>query len=351
MQKPLLLDYLHTLAKRTFKGHALYIELSAPDFPAKETVKECLSTIDTAQVFDTPDGDTILFFNNNKAHHLMLLSLKLKGLIGSTAMARYTTSYTLKSSFSTLYTRLYKRLCTPDTNVLHSLDVMQKIPHKPFTYEELTAALMHLEVASITHLIRKQPVYQTNGANMTRLTTSWFVKNTDVRRTLMPAVDMSDNLFFTTAVQDELENKVFQKIIPQQDWIGGINTSVAFLKSMSFQEWTKTHTATQKSQIFLDIDIADILRHWIEFDALHQNLSLQGYRFIARLSQKPAALNLLSLPVDYVKIPAPLLNDLIIPETVKPDVIVTHVSSPDSLFPLTRQGFTLFQGFVDPSAE
>lgn len=347
MQRPLALEYLHTLAKRTFKGHALYVAGSAPDFPQKQAVMDLLHAQITAQIFELHGGDTVLFFNNNKAHHLMLLALKIKGILGADKAAEIITSYNLKTSFSTLYSRVHKCLSRPETNELHALSVMQKIPHKPFTYEELTRALKHLKATSLTHLIRKQPVYKISAAEHSVFTTSWFVKNTDVRRTLMPAVDLTDNSFFTAALQEAVESKVFQKLSAQADWTGGLNVSVSFLKSTAFNEWIKTHTPTQKNQIFLDLSLEDILRHWTDFILLKEKLSSQGYRFIARLTQKPAAFNLLGIPADFVKIPATLLSTLLVPESVRTDVIVTELTTPESLAPLQEEGFSLFQGFID----
>lgn len=347
MQKPLALEYLHTLAKRTFKGHALYVAGSIPNFPNKQAVMDLLHTQTTAQIFELHGGDIVLFFNNNKAHHLMLLALKIKGILGTDKAGEIITNYNLKTSFSTLYSRVYKCLSRPESNELHALSVMQKIPHKPFTYEELTRALKHLEATSLTHLIRKQPVYKILGAERSVLTTSWFVKNTDVRRTLMPAVDLTDNSFFTAALQEAVEQKVFQKLSAQPDWIGGLNVSVSFLKSAAFNEWIKTHTPTQKNQIFLDLSLEDILRHWTDFISLKEKLSPQGYRFIARLTQKPTSFNLLGIPADFVKIPAPLLQDLFVQENIRTDVIVTELTTPESLPHLQEKGFSLFQGFID----
>lgn len=355
MKSPSLLDHLHYIAKRTFKGHALYLLLSGTDSAHKTAIESALNAYEQAGscvTFTLQNGDKVSFFNNNKVHHLMLLALKIKGLLGQSVSATVMTSYDLKTQYSLLYNRVYNQLLTPENTSLHHLSVMQKIPHKPFTYEELQQALTHLSATSLTHLIRKQPVYQLTPNGMQVLFTSWFVKNADIRRALIPSVDTTDNPFFAAALQDAVEQKVFQKIKSQDGWIGAFNLCVQFLASPVIKDWCASHTPTQKKQILFDLSLCDVLENWNTFIPLKETLCAQGYRFIVRLFPPPSNLTFLHLPTDFIKIPATTdFHAYALPENILADVIVTQVDSSEQAYSLGQSGLINTQGFMDFTLE
>ncbi len=356
MKKPPILEHLHYIAKRTFKGHALFIALSKTD---EESLYDKIiapvrayEQMETCTRFMLDNHDMVLFFNNNKAHHLMLLALKIKEITGIKVYEKIAESYDLKTDYARLHNRIYNLVLTPQTNKLHTLSVMKKIPHKPFTADNLKQALMHLEGTSLTHLIRKQPVQsfapQDNGRT---LFTGWFVDLMDIRRILIPDVDISQNSFFYGLLRSSVEKKVLEKINTVSNWTGGINVSVALFKDPLLKQWLSTHSDNQKQNILFDFAFDDILINMEDYQKIRQALSPQGYRFIIRLNSSRSCLNMKPLPADYVKIPADLLIETQsqIPDTN--DIIITGVRDKDIYHTLLQMNIFQMQGLKGTLAD
>lgn len=353
MRKPAVLEHLHYLAKRTFKGHALFVALSQIQ---DETIKEkILSAIQeyehshSCTAFTLKDQDILLFFNNNKAHHLMLLALKIKTFTGIKLYEKIITAYDLKTDYARLHNRVYHLVLTPQTNKLHTLSVMQKIPHRPFSFEHLERVLSHLENTSLNHLIRKQPVSSfTPQDGGCPLFTSWFVDLTDIRRILIPDVDILENKFFYSILRAAVEQKVLQKISTIPDWTGGINVSVGLFRSPLMKEWLKSHTSKQKQNILFDFSFDDVLMNRTDYQKLKQALEPAGYRFIIRINSHRSYLNKTALPADYVKIPADALLSYGLCSLDGQDIIAIGVRNETIHNKLIQMGIFQIQGIHNP---
>lgn len=306
MKQPAVLDHLHYIAKRTFKGHALFLSMGALDDKTRAAVLNAAAEYEQAGSclsFPLQNKDTVLFFNNNKVHHLMLLALKIKTLVGTQKYPEIVSAYDLKKQYALLYNRIYKIVLVPDTDALHSLSVMRKIPHKPFTLNDLKTALHHLGETSLTHLIRKQPVWQT-AKSTTPVFTGWFVSLSDIRRALIPDVDIRENAFYYALLRQAVELKVLEKIMEQPDWTGGVNLSVQAFQSGKIKKWLATHTPAQKEKIVFEFAFDDFIRNADSYTFVHETLAPQGYQFSIRFNTLPLLLNMDQLPADYIKIPA-----------------------------------------------
>lgn len=349
MKKPPILEHLHYIAKRTFKGHALYIAVSKitdTALPDKIIAPiRAYEQMETCTRFMLDNHDIILFFNNNKAHHLMLLALKIKEITGIKIYEKIAQSYDLKTDYAKLYTRVYHLVCTPKTNQLHTLSVMQKIPHKPFTFEDLKRALIHLDGTSLTHLIRKQPVQsfaeQENGRT---LFTGWFVDLADIRRILIADVDIAENPFFYGLLREAVEKKVLQKIMTFPDWTGGINVSVGLFKDVLMKQWLSTHTPSQRQNILFDFSLDDVLTNMEDYQTIRQALSAQGYRFIIRLHSLQPYLNKKNLPADFVKMPVTLITKEDCHTLDSRDIIAMGVCDDITYNQLIQMGIFQMQG-------
>ncbi|MBR5129658.1 MAG: hypothetical protein IKV03_00325 [Alphaproteobacteria bacterium] len=355
MKKPAVLEHLHYIAKRTFKGHALFIALSKTQ---KETIKEqILSAIQeyehahSCTAFTLNNKDILLFFNNNKAHHLMLLALKIKAITGIKIYEKIISVYDLKTDYARLHNRVYNLVLAPETNKLHTLSVMQKIPHKPFTLEHLERVLNHLENTSLNHLIRKQTVSSfTPQDNGCPLFTSWFVDLIDIRRILIPDVDILENKFFYSILRSAVEKKVLQKIQTIPNWIGGINVSVSLFRTPLMKEWLKSHTQTQKQNILFDFSFDDVLTNRTDYQKIKQALEPSGYRFIIRINSHRVFLNKKSLPADYVKIPADNLLTYGLNTLEPQDIIAIGVRNTSIHKQLMQTGIFQIQGLHNTPA-
>lgn len=349
MKQPAVLEHLHYIAKRTFKGHALFVSLSMvqnsslPDkviapIRAYEQMGTC-----TRYVLD--NKDVILFFNNNKAHHLMLLALKIKAITGTDIYEKIVSSYDLKTEYARLHNRIYNLVLAPEKNQLHSLSIMQKIPHKPFMFEELKKALNHLEGTSLTHLIRKQPIltYAPNKNGQT-LCTCWFVDMSDIRRILIPDVDIEENTFFYGMLRDAVAEKVFHKIINTPNWVGGLNVSISMFRSAQMKQWLLSHTPEQRKQIFFDFAFEDVISNASDYLKIRSILSEKGYRFIMRINTLHPYINIGAPDTDYVKIPSTQTDNIEINQINPQDLIVTGVHNKDTANTLIEKGIYKMQG-------
>ena len=348
MKQPPILEHLHYIAKRTFKGHALFISLSAisdehlPDkiiapVRAYEQMESCIRYV-------LDNKDVVLFFNNNKAHHLMLLALKIKAIIGTPLYEKIVSVYDLKTDYARLHNRIYHLVLAPETNRFHTLAVMQKIPHKPFMFQELKRALNHLEGTSLTHLIRKQPVvsFSAEGASETLFTT-WFVDMSDIRRILIPDVDILENPFFYGMLRESVAEKVFQKIVTFSDWIGGLNVSVSLFRGSLMKQWLSTHTAEQCRQIVFDFAFEDVIANASDYRQIRKILSDKGYRFVIRMNNPSGYLNISALNADYVKVPVNKVEKVLGLKINPADIIVTGIQNKNSCNELIKNGFLQFQ--------
>lgn len=350
MKKPAVLEHLHYLAKRTFKGHALFIALSqAQEETTKEKILSAIHEYEhthSCTAFTLNNKDILLFFNNNKAHHLMLLALKIKAITGIKLYEKIITAYDLKTDYARLHNRVYHLVLTPQNNRLHTLSVMQKIPHKPFSFESLERVLSHLKNTSLNHLIRKQSISSfTNKDNGCPLFTSWFVDLTDIRRILIPDVDIMENKFFYGILRSAIEQKVLQKIKTIPNWTGCINVSVGLFRSPLMKEWLKSHTNIQKQNILFDFSFDDVLANRTDYQKLKEALETAGYRFIIRINSHRSYLNKKSLPADYVKIPADALLTYGIGTTLDAqDVIAISVRNENIHNKLVQMGICQIQG-------
>lgn len=349
MKRPAIIEHMHYIAKRTFKGHALYITLSNEKAKQKKAAIEQALNEDeiqaSAQIWPLPNTDVVLFFNNNKAHHLILLALKLKTILGETEADKCIQTYDLKTQYTELYTRIYDLVLVPDTHMLHGLSVMQRIPHKSFTYQDLQKTVDHLKSTSITHLIRKQPIWKLNQ-KQSPLMISWFVCLSDVRRALIPAVDIHENPYLYKGLRIAAEKKIFEKIKEKPDFLGAFNISVQELNAESVRTWINAHAQIQKKDIFFDLALDDVLENFLLFKTLQATLMREGYRFIIRVNEIPPYLNMANLPVDFIKVPCALLDDFEMPADLLPKIIVTHVPDKNAARQLRDKGYTLIQGLL-----
>ena len=352
MRKPAVLEHLHYLAKRTFKGHALFVALSQV---SDETITEkILSAIQeyeqthSCSAFTLNNHDILLFFNNNKAHHLMLLALKIKTFTGIKLYEKIISAYDLKTDYARLHNRVYHLVSAPQTNRLHTLSVMQKIPHKPFTFDYLERVLSHLENTSLNHLIRKQPISSfTAEDNGCALFTSWFVDLTDIRRILIPDVDILENKFFYGILRSAVEQKVLQKIKTIPDWTGAINVSVSLFRSPTMKDWLKSHTQTQKQNILFDFAFDDVLANRTDYQKLKTALEPAGYRFIIRIHSNRSYLIKKALPADYVKIPADALLTHGLGDLDPQDIIAIGIRNETIHQKLVQMGIFQIQGMYN----
>lgn len=349
MRKPAVLEHLHYLAKRTFKGHALFVALSqVSDEAIKEKILSAVQEYEhthSCTAFTLNNHDILLFFNNNKAHHLMLLALKIKAFTGIKLYEKIISAYDLKTDYARLHNRVYHLVSAPQTNKLHTLSVMQKIPHKPFSFEYLERVLSHLENTSLNHLIRKQTISSfTPQDNGCALFTNWFVDLTDIRRILIPDVDIMENKFFYGILRSSVEQKVLQKIKTIPDWTGDINVSVGLFRSPVMKEWLKSHTQTQKQNILFDFSFDDVLANRTDYQKLKNALEPAGYRFIIRINSNRSYLNKTALPADYVKIPADTLITHGLGDLEASDVIAIGIRNETIHQKLIQMGIYQIQG-------
>ncbi|MGN1063654.1 MAG: hypothetical protein ACI4QM_04965 [Alphaproteobacteria bacterium] len=344
MKQPAVLEHLQYIAKRTFKGHALYLSLNGVTEAVRTQILSAAADYEQAGScvsFSLQNQDTVLFFNNNKAHHLMLLALKIKSVAGSAAYPTIVTAYDLKKQYALLHNRIYKVVLVPDMAQLHTLSVMRKIPHKPFSEADLKTALHHLSETSLTHLIRKQPVYATTAAESSPLFTGWFVRLSDIRRALIPDVDIHENGFFYALLRQAVEMKVLEKITEQADWTGGLNISVGAFQTRRVKEWLATHTPVQRRAVLFEFAFDDFVQNADAYRALYQHLSPLGYQFIIRLNTWPLFLTPEALPTDFIKIPAASAP---IEQTDKSAIIICGVEDNSTKQQISAAGFGYIQG-------
>jgi hypothetical protein len=227
---------------------------------------------------------------------------------------------------------------------------MQKIPHKPFTFDYLERVLSHLENTSLNHLIRKQTISSfTPEDNGCALFTNWFVDLTDIRRILIPDVDILENKFFYGILRGAVEQKVLQKIITTSDWTGDINVSVGLFRSPLMKEWLKSHTQAQKQNILFDFSFDDVLANRTDYQKIKAALEPSGYRFIIRIHSNRAYLNKKALPADYVKIPADTLIANGLGDLDAQDIIAIGIRNENIHKKLVQMGIYQIQGIQTTS--
>ncbi|MBR4927342.1 MAG: hypothetical protein IKY98_03340 [Alphaproteobacteria bacterium] len=349
MKQPAVLEHLHYIAKRTFKGHVLFIAFSALSDPKMvERISmpiRAYEQLGSCTAFALHNNDRVLFFNNNKAHHLMLLALKIKEITGVKTYEKIVASYDLKKEYGTLHNRIYQLVLAPDTAKLHNLSVMSKIPHKPFMWEDLSRALTHLDSTSLTHLIRKQTAISVHPQTFEdNLFTTWFVDLADIRRILIPDVDMKQNLFFYQLLREAVDKKVLQKITQIPSWTGSVNISVDAFKLPMIKDWLVSHDIEQKKRILFEFSFDDIVLNRMSYHYLRSVLGACGYRFVIRLKSLMPALNGIGLPADYIKIPFEFLPEKIPSGFTPDDMIVCNVQEEKDIETLRQKGLYQIQG-------
>lgn len=349
MKQPAILEHLNYIAKRTFKGHALFVGASVLNND-KMTEKILMPIVayehlNSCVVFRLNNGDFVLFFNNNKAHHLMLLALKIKEIIGAKWYDKIVTAYDLKTDYALCRNRIYAVVVGSDTNKLHQLSVMHKIPHKPFLWDDLQRAVLHLDNTSLTHLIRKQPIVCIQSdLTETAQYSSWFVDLSDIRRILIPDVDIKQNIFFYNLLREAVDKKVLQKIMEQSDWVGGVNMSVNLFHAPDVQNWLRHHTPAQKQQIVFEFRFEDVVANAAEYHKLRTVLSANGYRFVIRVRQILPLFNIAGMPADYIKIPYEQAIKSDLKQLNPAEVIVTHVCKDEQVNTLQKMNILQMQG-------
>lgn len=349
MKQPAVLEHLHYIAKRTFKGHALFVSFSALSDPkmAERILMpiRAYEQLGSCTAFALHNNDRVLFFNNNKAHHLMLLALKIKEITGTKTYEKIVVSYDLKKEYGALHNRIYQLVLAPDTAKLHNLSVMSKIPHKPFMWQDLSRALTHLDSTSLTHLIRKQTTVSVHPQRIEdNLFTTWFVDLSDIRRILIPDVDITQNLFFYQLLREAVDKKVLQKITQIPSWTGSINISVNAFKLPMIKDWLMSHDIEQKKQILFEFSFEDIVLNRMTYHHLRNVLGACGYRFVIRLKSLMPTLNGIGLPADYIKIPFDAVPEKI-PSCFDPnDIIVCNVQDEKEIEILRQKGLWQVQG-------
>ena len=349
MKQPAVLEHLNYIAKRTFKGHALFVAFSAlTEAKMAERILmpiRAYEQLGSCTAFALHNNDRVLFFNNNKAHHLMLLALKIKEITGAKIYEKIIQSYDLKKEYSTLHNRIYQLVLAPDTARLHNLSVMSKIPHKPFVWEDLSGALSHLDSTSLTHLIRKQTVVSVHPQTFEdNIFTTWFVDLADIRRILIPDIDIAQNLFFYQLLREAVDKKVLQKITQIPSWTGSLNMSVGVFKLSMVKDWLTSHDMEQKKRILFEFSFEDVVLNRAGYHHLYSVLGGCGYRFVIRLKSLPISLNGLGLPADYIKIPFDVVPDKIPSCFDADDVVVCDVRDEKDIETLRQKGLYQVQG-------